>query len=231
MATSTFLELCQQLVEDAGISGTFTSVASQKGEFKRVVNWITRATTEIEGLWFNWDFLHVFHTFDTVVGVSDYPAPTNHNLWDVVTAKLPTREQTLDSISWTRKKLDPSLPYDGDPFEFTVLPNKSIRLYGTPTSIIKLDIEYWKVPTALVNNADTPAIPLQFRDIIVYKALQHYANYESADEVKVQSLENYQARLTQLESQALPGHQASGSVNTGVDIQVMSPYDYGSDFR
>jgi hypothetical protein len=231
MAVATFLDLCQQVVEDAGISGTFTSVANQTGEFRRVVNWVARATTEVEGLWFNWDFLHVFYTFNTVASVRDYPAPNDLNLWDEVTAKLPAREQRLESNQWEVKKLDPTAEFDGDPFEFVVLPDKSLRLYNTPTSVLQVDIEYWKQPTQLVNNTDTPAIPLQFRDIIVYKALQFYANYESADEVKIQAVENYQSRLAQLESHSLPGFQASGKVNTGTNIEVIAPGAYQDYYR
>ena len=151
---TTHLDLCKQLVEDAGISGNFTTVSGQVGEFRRVVNWIIRATTEIEGLWFDWDFLHSFHSFNTVADVSDYPAPANHNLWDNKTAKIAAEEYPLEYTMWTRRKLDPTLPYSGDPFEFTVLPDKSIRLYATPVSIKGISIEYWRRPTELVANTD-----------------------------------------------------------------------------
>ena len=89
---------------------------------------------------------------------------------------------------------------------------------------------YWRKPTVLVANADEPAIPEQFRDIIVYKALQAYANYESADESKLAGTELYLPRLRQLESSELPGYQASGSINTGTDIQVISPVSEGYDY-
>ena len=72
----TYLELCQQLIEDAGISGTMSTVVNQTGEFKRVTNWIKRATTEIEQKFFNWNFLHRFYSFPTVASQQDYPAPT-----------------------------------------------------------------------------------------------------------------------------------------------------------
>lgn len=229
MAVTTFLDLCQQLVEDAGISGTFTSVAGQTGEFKRVVDWVVRATTEIEGVWFDWDFLHNFHTFNTVIGVSDYPAPSNHNLWDDKTAKIPAEEFQLLFEMWTRRKRDFASPVAGDPFEFTVLPDKAIRLFDTPVRIQTIAIEYWQVPTVLVNNADVPSMPKQFRDIIVAKALQFYANYESADEVKTQAIEIFTVRMRQLESHSAPSRQARDSINTGAEIQVeaeRSNYEY-----
>jgi hypothetical protein len=227
---STFLELGQQLVEDAGISGNITSMVNQTGEFKRVVDWVIRATTEVEGLWFNWDFLHNFYSFNTVVGVSDYAPPSDYNLWDNATAKIVAQNLPLEFVMWTRKKLDVTAPIAGTPYLFTVLPNKSLRFYNTPTSIDQIDIEYWQKPTVLAANLDTPAIPVQFRDIIVYKALQYYANYESADEAKTQALEAYAARLAQLESYASPAQQAKESLSTGMDIQVYVPNDGRGDY-
>lgn len=227
MATTTFFDLCEQLVEDAGISGNFTSVTGQTGEFQRVVNWVIRATTSVEGKWFDWDFLHTFYTFNTVVGISDYPAPADHNLWDNAdTAKIPAEEMSLEFIMWTRKKKDPVALVAGTPWEYTVLPDKALRLYDTPTEIIQIGIEYWKRPTILVDSLDEPRIPVQFRDIIVAQALIYYANYESADEVKVQATESYADRMTQLESHSAPSMQAKDSLHTGTEIQVVADPGY-----
>ena len=217
---TTFLDLCVQLVEDAGISGEFTSVSNQTGEFQRVVNWIIRATTEVEGKWFDWDFLHNFHSFDTIVDVSDYPAPSDHNLWDNLTAKIPAEQMELSYLMWTRKKRDPTTQISGDPYMYTVLPDKAIRLYDTPTTVKTIEIEYWSIPTVLEENSDQPSIPVQFRDVIVGTALRYYANYESADESKIQALENFDARMVQLQSREAPSWQAKDSRTTGADIVV-----------
>lgn len=218
----TYLDLCQRLIEEAGISGTITSVSSQTGEFKRVTEWVKRATTEIEGMWFDWDFLHVFATINLIVGVSDYPAPAGHNVWDNQTAKIPSDAMALAYIQWVRKKRDPTEQVDGDPYLFTILPNQTLRFFDTPIRTADVSIEYWTIPTILEENADESAIPVQFRDIIVWKALQYYANYESADEVKAQALENYAARKDQLESRELPGYQGSATKYTGTQIDVVA---------
>ena len=228
MATTTFFDLCEQLVEDAGISGAFTSVVNQTGEHRRVVNWVIRATTSVEGKWFDWDFLHTFLSFNTVIGISDYPAPADHNLWDNArTCKIPSQQTVLDYTMWTRKKIDPTLPMAGDPWEYTVLPDKALRLYNTPTDIQEITIEYWKRPTILIDNLDEPSIPVQFRDIIVAQALLYYANYESADEVKTQAIEQLADRMRQLESHSAPSMQSKDSVHTGTNIQVTAESDYG----
>lgn len=225
MATTTFLEICQQLASDAGISGEITSTVGQTGEFARVVNWVARATTEIEGLWFDWNFLHEFNTVTTIIGVSDYPAPPNLNLWDNEVFSIADFEQALRYIDWNEKKLDPTALVSGDPYMVTVLPSKALRFYDTPSSALSISTQFWRKPTVLVASSDEPSIPEQFRDIIVYKALQYYANYESADESKIAGIEQYEPRLQQLQSSELPGFQASGSRYTGTDIQIAVPYD------
>lgn len=227
MATKTFLDLCTQLIEDAGISGTIASTVAQTGEFKRVVGWIRRATTEIEGMWFNWNFLHEFHSLNTIIGVRDYPPPSNLNMWDTSVLRLDEFEQNLIYRDWNVQKLDPSIPQNGDPYLFTILPAKTLRLYDTPMREQLMTGAYWRKATELVESLDEPSIPEQFRDVIVSKALTYYANYESADESKLSGIETLLPRLSQLRSSELPAHQNSESVNTGANIQIVA----GSDFE
>jgi hypothetical protein len=224
MTAKTNIQLCQQLMDDAGISGTLVSTVNQTGELGRVVNWIARAVTEIEGLWFNWNFLHNFHTTSLIIGVSDYPAPEGLNFWDKKTFSISDYEQRLDYVDWTQAKQIVTDPEDGDPHTVTVLPAKTLRFYDTPTQILTIKSQYWSVPTVLAGNAAEPAIPEQFRDIIVYKALQYYANYESADESKIAGIEQYIPRLNQLQSSELPANQGQGNINTGADVVVSVPY-------
>ena len=227
----TYLNLCQRLIEEAGISGTIASVDNQTGEFKRVVEWVQRACFEIEGTWTNWNFLHTFSTIDAIVGVSDYPAPADHNVWDITTAIIKDQSQHVDFIQWIHQKLDPTELVSGDIYKFTVLPDQSVRVYDTPTTATTINIEYWKVATQLESNTDEPAIPLQYRDIIVWKALQYYAYYESADEVKTQAETSFGARWLQLESRELPGYQGSGAKygNVAIDVVAQPSEFYASD--
>jgi hypothetical protein len=231
MATRTFLQLCQRLITKAGITGTMTNTENQVGEFKRVVDWVAEATEEIEGMWFNWNFLHQFHTFPTIAGVKDYPPPPNLNLWDRDTFSIQEYESPLDYVEWTRQKIDPTAPVLGDPYKVTALPSKALRLYDTPSLIVTIRAQYWASPTVLVKSGDEPAIPESFRRVIIYKALQYYADYESADETLQLSKAMFAPAMQQLESSELPANQASGSINTGTHVQVvgmsdMSGYDY-----
>lgn len=53
----TFLELCEQLIIECGISGSITTTLDQTGEMLRVVNWIQQAWREIQMKCHDWDFM------------------------------------------------------------------------------------------------------------------------------------------------------------------------------
>jgi hypothetical protein len=207
---------------EAGISGEMTSVVNQKGELQRVVNFVKRACSLVEGKWVDWNYLHEFHTFDTVAGVRDYPPQVNHGFWDTATVQIVADQTTVNFDRYAHKKKDPSEAILGQPYLFTVLPNQTLRFFSTPDATYGISVEYWRSPTVLLINTDLPSIPLQYRDIIVYKALEFYAKYESADELLLQARDDYKMRLTQLESREMPGGHGSGSLSNGIDIQVIA---------
>jgi hypothetical protein len=219
---TTLLDLCNGLIDEAGISGEMTSVVSQTGELRRVVNWVKRACTLVEGKWVNWNYLHEFHTFNTVASVRDYPPQVGHGFWDTSTIRIPANGANLAFYRYDNKKTDPAEATLGEPYAITVLPNQTLRFFNTPDAVYGMSIEYWRSPTVLVNNTDQPSIPLQYRDIIVYKALEFYAKFESADELLIQARDDYKMRLTQLEAREMPGSHASGALSTGIDIQVIA---------
>lgn len=229
MALLTNLDLCKRLISDAGISGTFTTVVDQTGEFLRVVNWIDQAIQEIEGKWHNWNFLHNFQTFNTVASQSDYTitemGAADLNLMDIRTLAVDADEISIPYQDWVTLKVDPTaLSETGDQWLFTILPDKSIRLYNTPDAIRTLSFEYWQTATIMTVDASTPAIPAQFRYVIIAQALKYYAEFESADEMDYAGTRRYEPMIDQLESSELTGHQNSTSINTGTQIQVSVPY-------
>ncbi len=226
LVPETFLELCQDLVKESPISGDFTTVsATGTGtDFERVVNWVATATLEIETAYLNWNFLsETFNTFDTIIDITDYPVPADWNWWDHSAFAVPADEQPLDFIDWNRQKHDLELVQSGDPLEFTILPDGTVRLKTKPTTIDTIRAPYWKQATVLANNADEPLIPKRYRKVITYRALKLYAEYESNDEINEKAKNGLAFWLPSLQSKELPANQGFQRVNTGTDIQVTSP--------
>lgn len=84
-----YLQLCQRMIREAGISGvsSFTSTVGVTGEAQRVTDWISTAWTEIQGKCEDWGFMRASYlnptgpagqaipgtSFPTVSGQSAYP--------------------------------------------------------------------------------------------------------------------------------------------------------------
>lgn len=215
----TFLELCQDLVKESPISGTFSTVVGVTNEQERVVNWVATACLEIEAAYLNWNFLsaHAF-TFNTIAGIADYPVPADWNWWDSRAFNIPADEQNLDFNPWHIQKLDPTALQAGDPHRFTELPNGTLRLYDTPTSIVTILAPYYKKPTKLADNNDTPLVPARYRKVIIYRALKLYAEYESNDEIDQKAKNGLAYWIPRLQAKELPANQGIQSLNTGMEI-------------
>ncbi len=220
----TFLELCQDLVVETPITGSFSTVEGQTGEFARVVRWVAVACLEIETSYLNWNFLSVpENDLTTIAAVSDYPVPADWNWWDHAGFGLIADEEPLEFIDWNRRKRDFQALISGDPFEFTILPDGTLRFFDTPSTIQIVRAPYWKQPTSLINNADEPLIPKRYRKVVVYRAMKLYAEYESNDEIDAKAVQGLGFWLPSLSAKELPANQGIQRVNTGTEIQVTSP--------
>lgn len=69
------------------------------------------------------------------------------------------------------------------PIEITIGPDKSLLFGPVSDSGYTIVGDYYSVPSLMVNNTDTPSLPVKFHMAIVYKAMLAYGMYESAGEV------------------------------------------------
>lgn len=225
-----FLQLVQELHSESGATGTApSSVVSQTGQARRLVGWIKSANMDVQNLWMNWKFLFSRDTGRTLnpgVNTLTAPADLGAGLWDSKTFRLvpvgSTVEEQLLVAQYedTRDEiLDES---SGTPFRATVMPDNSLRFEGTPDAADEFRADYYREPdeTELAANVDTPSIPSRFHRVILGRALQLYANYESAPEAKIQGDEIYDTYLARLENSQLPNRDHA-RYRTGADIQVV----------
>jgi len=66
------------------------------------------------------------------------------------------------------------------PAAITITPNKRLRVYPAPDTVYTLQGEAFSTPQILAVNADTPSMPANFHNMIVWKALLDYAGHEEA---------------------------------------------------
>jgi hypothetical protein len=222
-----FLSLGQQLVLQCGISGSLSTMQNQTGEFGRVVNWIGRAWNELQTKHDDWDWMRSSNllgagvSFVTVAGQAVYPlgvAPGNVGItaavfgkWDETTFRAFTTsvgfqdETFLDPIDyddWRDAYMYGAMrTVQTRPVAVAIGPNKSVCLGPPSDGTYTVTGDYFTAPTAMsADNSEPTGLPAQFQMLIVYKAMQYYAAYESAPEVQAAGDAGWKTLLPQLES-------------------------------
>lgn len=224
---STFLEICQDFREEAGITGSGpAAVTGQTGEMLRVVNWVKKAYRDVQNRHPNWDFLRNDFTFQTIVSTSTY-LPTAISLDELgmwkrdsfriyLTATGVADEQWLRHWNWDEFRdaylIGPSQNQTGRPTEFAVRPDKSVVLWPKPDAVYTVAGEYFKRAQEMAANADEPLLPEEFHDIIKWRAMMYYGAQEGAPEVYAQGKDEFSRMMGELRRDQLPRIMLGGAL-------------------
>ena len=201
---STFLELCQSLRQECGVSGTGpTAVTSQTGMNKKLVDWINRAWKEVQSARPDWLWMRKSFSFSTIASTGNYTA-SGISLTDVGNWYRYTFRVYLTSGGVAGEVDLPWIPYDdwrdgygiGEQVEdfpicFTIKPDKSLQIAPIPNSIYTISGEYRQSAQSLSANADEPGLPAEFHNLIIYKAMMFYGAHEGAPDVYADGKEQY----------------------------------------
>ena len=177
---STFLELCQDLRQEAGFTGSGpTSVFNQSGQYAKIVTWVNRAYLEILTQREDWDFMWDTTTFNTVVGQNAYVSTDDVANWGdgaiYETSLTKTDESALNLMQYLdfHEQYLVGVPLTGRPRDFTIRPDGEVLLYPTPDKVYTFTAEYHKQAKKMVTNTELPSLPSQYHPLILYKALAH----------------------------------------------------------
>ena len=212
----TFLELCQTVRQEVGISGTGpTTVIGQEGQLKVIVDFVIAADHQIQSLWHDWNFLWGQYSSTVTVG-NRAPAlgkPTDLSNWDKRSFYLDYTSDdstSLDELSYVEWRSDyrQGTSTNQTPTFFVIQPDENVIVESTADKTYTITADYWKTPTDLAANTDVSAIPPQFHRIIVSRTKTMWAEREEAPEILLASSAEYQDLLDKLESQSLPGQRA-----------------------
>ncbi len=187
-----YLEICQAVVDEVGLSGQITTVTNQRGDFNRIVRFVRTSTQRIESKWIDWRFLRRTHRFETAEGIATYSAPESLNLrsWDRMKTyvdDLPVQVFHSDSFEYNEQPNEEA--YRGRPIRIIIEADNTLRFIGVPDEVYNVRADYFRNPTILTDNTQEPLIPLAFRRIIVAEAIRLYSNYDESPELKVQANE------------------------------------------
>jgi hypothetical protein len=190
---STFLQLCQRVRLECGIAGDGpSSVVSQVGALKKVVDRTARAWVDIQASRPFWKFLRNQMTFATVVGQREYSVVD-----DIGVTTLDKFDQENTYIYLTSTEDETRLAWedyrrfryrhrtypDGRPTTVTEGPQRTLAFDLTPDEIYTVTLDYWMTPELLAANGDIPSLPEQYHDVIVWKSVMMFAGNETATDL------------------------------------------------
>lgn len=224
-----FVQLVESLRVECGVSGApLTTIMSVGGELLRLRNWIIAAWNDIQTKHTDWNFLRANFQFNTTASKQSYSladagVPTldtwnQESIWLYDPAIGISDERPLGRMSWEhfRRMYMMGSQIPAKPIAFTINPlDKSISFGSLPDSAYTIVGECWTEPVALFNDADTPAMPAKFHQLIVYEAMKKYAGYEAASEVMARAESEGKVLWNQLVIQQLPQVRIGGALGGG----------------
>ncbi len=192
----TFLELCQDVAREAGVTGTQntvvpTTVSGQVGELERIVRWVKAAWRDIQGRR-HWNWMWENAALTLPLGASSIAGTVPSERYLTGTARRPSTTSDgleLEYIPWDEWQdwySDAYVLAGNSPTVFTVTPANAIQFNGTasvaltPPGAMDFTVQRYRNPTELRLDADVPGMPADLMDLIVYKALLRYANFDEA---------------------------------------------------
>ena len=200
-----FLQLCQRVFVEGGISGQITSVQNQSGEALRVVTWVAGAYREIlNSDQFSLNFIRKSHVAQLTVGQDTYTklelgVPTLGQ-WDTGTMRVALNADLSDETFLIGQRFPEFRDYWdfstrravlSRPLNCTVTPETNLRVGPKPADAYFLNFQWIEEPADLKADADVPVIPERWQMAIVWRALRHYGMFESAPEVVMRADANY----------------------------------------
>lgn len=220
-----FLELCQDLAREAGISGAIVSVTNQTGEAGRLVNWINKAYLYIQNKHADWKFMRTDVAFDTNTSSAIYTAAAagvaGFGEWNFAGDDWRAYNKAIGVADEMELCY---MPYDafraqygkgqnrtitGRPTIVTERPDQSLQLWPVPDSTYTIIGEQYKAPLTLVAATDMPVFAAKFHNAIVQRALMFYGAFEGDAGVFGAAQTEFNRILAQMEGVYLPEWEAA----------------------
>lgn len=198
---TTFLDLVQRTHSECSIQGSAPSTLSNSlGINLSLWYWVNESWKWLQGLRPDWHFMHRSNlSFVTVGGQVEYTATQAGVTEGAVTAWIPSRfrvyqtsagqssevrmayhdyREWIDAYNISSLRTAQRYPYN-----FTVAPNQSLMI-ECPLVGYTITGEYYRAVTGFDEETDEPTgLDAEDRMILVYKAMEFYANEQNAPEV------------------------------------------------
>lgn len=218
----TFLQLCQDVASDLGVSGGIlqSTTSGINQEQQRMCNWVARADLLTQNLWTDWNFLWAQSNNLTVnagannLTVTPPSWASNIQSYDLETMWCNPGTSDAQIVPWmdwdefyTSFVVQP-LQSAYVPSVFSVDPSMTIWFAQSMKASTTFAIQYWCVGNRMTTDSATSRIPNNFDDIIVERAKLLYAQRENAPEILTGSSAEYMELLDKMQAYCLPRNRA-----------------------
>lgn len=211
-----FLQLVNRLKRKSGSTGqAIPTLVNQVEEVNKLADFINEAWMDIQLSREDWLWMRGSASCVTTAGQATYSPVTDFLLTDFANWETSTFRNYLTSAGVNSEIRTDWIGYDQwrdvyqfgatrdmrtQPIEITVTPNMSIGLGPSPAAGYTITGDYYKVATELVADIDTPAMPAQYHQLIVYRAMMFYGMAEAATEVYQEGAAEFRRMMTMLTS-------------------------------
>ena len=230
---STYLQLFQQAKRDCRISGSApTTVSGNTGVLDRLVNWVSDAYIDLQNRadwrWLRHEFTCTTAADDGIYAYGDCTdvetssAITRFSHWWLHDQDMPSRiylssdgvagEYWMSYTTWPYFKSVYMIGTEvsGTPAIVSVDPLDRMRIGQRPDGVYVLTGDYQMSAQILSSDSDTPELPTQFHQLIVYLAMQKYGYIEGSPEVLMRGQTEGNRMMRQLEGNQLPQMRLGG---------------------
>ena len=213
-----YLQLCQRLAYEAGVDGenSVTTTAGQTGELRRVCQWVASAWLDIAGLATHWSFLWENPDLTIPNGTNVIAGTNDASRYDTDGTYFndgSTQRRLLEYLPWQAFRATyRQLSSDNNVQVFSVRPDNALVFNAIVTADTLCSVERWANPTALAADADTPPMPEDLHEVIVWRALVKYANFDEARVQRETAIDEMNTRLSALRTRCLPRWELGGAL-------------------
>lgn len=223
-----YLELAQKLRQECEIPGTGPSaVTGQLGQLKRVVDWTKDAYRDIQIRYPNWRWMRKPFTFNTVADDDTYEYGDVTDVEAGVAIARFSRWRVDDPCDPPLAYLQSGgvggqyrlvfMPWDyfkqvykigtqnaSSPIHITVDPANRLLIGPKPNGVYVVTGDFQRGAQILAANDDTPEMPSDYHELIVYWAMRKYGANTVAQEILARANTEGVSMMRNLEINQLP---------------------------
>jgi hypothetical protein len=203
-----YLQLVNLARSEAGVAGSdlATLQGTISAESTRFKNWVANEWVRIQSEHPDWEFLRFGGEFNTVANQANYTPQQAEATSDGTSSGTPilgnwkrdsfrvstagqnyNDEMLLGFMPWWQYR---NLYQYGNmrsarsrPVVFSIDPQKNLYFGIVPDGAYTIVYEFYRTPITLSADADTPAMPARFHELIAFRALRAYGIFMAAPEV------------------------------------------------